>query len=143
MDKAVMSWSSAQVCMVCWCVFPFSLSPAGCDRREQLHSCSPSGLIKDRVHKQLEPGRKRQIVYSPRVSGSDPEDPVLDHSCLMSRVQVLRWLRHLTVFPPPRASSSFPEPACLRKSPTVLSDLLPCASLPVHPPTSRTTIWGT
>ncbi|MEQ2295383.1 hypothetical protein AMECASPLE_013770 [Ameca splendens] len=111
----------------------------GCDRPEQLHSCSPSrtGFISSW---NLE-GSVR--LFTRPECGSDPEDPVLDHSCLMSRVQVLRWLRHLIMFPPPRASSSFPEPACLRKSPTALSDLLPCASLPVHPPTSRTTIWGT
>ncbi|MEQ2166795.1 hypothetical protein GOODEAATRI_031978 [Goodea atripinnis] len=35
----------------------------GCDKQEQMHSCFPSGLIEDSVHKQLEPGRRRQIVY--------------------------------------------------------------------------------
>ncbi|MEQ2236568.1 hypothetical protein ILYODFUR_014110 [Ilyodon furcidens] len=61
----------------------------------------------------------------------------------MSHVQVLCWLKHLTVFFLPRASSSFLEPACSRKSPIALSDLLFCASLPVQPPTSHTTIWET
>ncbi|KAK5614011.1 hypothetical protein CRENBAI_012719 [Crenichthys baileyi] len=67
-----------------------ALASVGCDRQDQLHSCFASGLIKDKVDRQLEPRRRRKIVYSPIVSGSDPEDPDLDYSCLMSCVQVLR-----------------------------------------------------
>ncbi|MEQ2281544.1 hypothetical protein AMECASPLE_031578 [Ameca splendens] len=46
---------------------PFSLLPVECNRQKQQHSCFPPGLIKDSVHKELEPGRRRQIVYSPSV----------------------------------------------------------------------------
>ncbi|MEQ2158591.1 hypothetical protein GOODEAATRI_013836 [Goodea atripinnis] len=41
-----------------WCdgvFFLFSLSPAGCERQEQLHSCFPSRHIRESVLQLLEP----------------------------------------------------------------------------------------